>query len=292
MIIRPLLLLAIAVTLGTADLQALEKHPAKGIVLQVDTKEHAMLVSCDAIPGYMDAMEMSLTVHDARVLTAIVPGSTIKFNMVEQGTVIYAEDVELASTNFETEPMVAGRLAMLRGAINPAATTKIIQLGQRVPDFTLTDQAEKRVELSQFTGKIVALTFAYSRCPNPNYCFRLSNNLWRLSKRFHDRTGRDLVLLTIVINPEHDQGAALVQYADIWKADPKTWHFLTGPMPEVQKIAEYFGMNFWNDEALLTHSFHTVVIDRKGLLAANLEGNQFTAEQLGDLVQTVIDQPQ
>ena len=50
-------------------------------------------------------------------------------------------------------------------------------------------------------------------------------------------------------------------------------------------------MNFWNDEGILTHSFHTVVIDRDGRVAANLDGNQFTAEQLGDLVETVLQRP-
>jgi len=50
-------------------------------------------------------------------------------------------------------------------------------------------------------------------------------------------------------------------------------------------------MNFWREEGLLTHSLHTVIIDRKGRLAANLEGNQFTAQQLGDLVQTVMNNP-
>jgi protein SCO1/2 len=47
-------------------------------------------------------------------------------------------------------------------------------------------------------------------------------------------------------------------------------------------------MAFYPDEALLVHSFHTLVIDRSGRLAANLEGNDFTSEQLGDLVQTVM----
>jgi protein SCO1/2 len=37
-----------------------------------------------------------------------------------------------------------------------------------------------------------------------------------------------------------------------------------------------------------THTLHTAMIERKGNLAANLEGNKFTAVQLGDLVQTVI----
>jgi protein SCO1/2 len=50
-------------------------------------------------------------------------------------------------------------------------------------------------------------------------------------------------------------------------------------------------MNFYPDEALLVHSFHTAVIDRQNKLAANLEGNEFTAQQLGDLVETLLNQP-
>jgi protein SCO1/2 len=43
---------------------------------------------------------------------------------------------------------------------------------------------------------------------------------------------------------------------------------------------------------LMVHALHTVIIDRKGKLAANLEGNEFTAAQLGDLVQTMlVEQP-
>jgi protein SCO1/2 len=186
--------------------------------------------------------------------------------------------------------MEAGGLTVLRGALNPSAAN-VVAIGQMVPDFALTDQTGKIVHLHQLEGKVVALTFGYSRCPNPNYCLRLSNNLGRLAKRFHEQAGRDLVLLTVAIDPEHDQGAALADYAAVWKADPAVWHFLTGPLPEVKQVSGMFGMNFWRDEGLLTHSLHTVIIDREGRLAANLEGNQFSAEQLGDLVQIVMIRP-
>jgi len=80
-----------------------------------------------------------------------------------------------------------------------------------------------------------------------------------------------------------------VNYAGVWKANPALWHFLTGSLPpEIQQVAGMFGMNFWSDDGYLTHSLRTVILDRKGQLAANLEGNQFTAEELGDLVERVI----
>jgi protein SCO1/2 len=38
----------------------------------------------------------------------------------------------------------------------------------------------------------------------------------------------------------------------------------------------------------MNHSVRTAVLDRTGRLVANIEGNQYTAAQLGDLVDTVL----
>jgi protein SCO1 len=67
------------------------------------------------------------------------------------------------------------------------------------------------------------------------------------------------------------------------------WHFLTGPLSEIHRVSGMFGMNFWSADGLITHSLHTVIIDREGRLAVNLNGNAFTAEQFGDLLQSVMD---
>ena len=269
---------------------AADSHTVQGILLRIDSAEHSILVSCDAIPGYMDAMEMPFLVHDSAALKAMHPGTTVRFTMVELDSDTYAENIHaISAANNEAEPTEAARLTLLHRALDRSATDKVVPIGQPVPDFTLSDQTHQQASLAQFRGKVVALTFTYSRCPNPNYCFRLSNNLAQLNRRFRDRTEHDLVLVTVVIDPDNDQGKALEKYADTWKADPATWHVLTGSLASVREVAAGFGMNFWNDEGFLIHSFHTVIIDREGRLAANLEGNQFTAQQLGDLVATVLD---
>lgn len=286
---RKLAVVAIAgLWLVSVPARAEDRHDAKGILLKVDAAHHSLLVSCEAIPGYMDAMEMPFLVRDSRELQSLKPGTGISFTIDARGGKLYAEDIHEGGTaTYESEPMQAAQLTALNEMLDPAV--KALTVGERVPDFALTDQAGKTVHLAQFEGKVVALTFAYSRCPNPNYCFRLSNNLAKVEKRFHTRTGRDLVLITIMIDSEHDRGAVLTQFADVWKADPERWHFLTGPEPEIKRIAAMFGMNFWRVDGLFTHSLHTVIVDRNGALAANLEGNQFTPRELGDLVGTVMD---
>lgn len=270
---------------------AVEKHALSGLVLAVSPSHRSITVSCEKVPGYMDAMVMPFDVRNAKLLDGVKPGATIDFTVVDNGNSSYAEGIRVRRyQNFEQEPLEARRLAILSNLANPSAP-KALKPQQSVPDFTLSDQDRKAISLSQLKGRVVAVSFAYVRCPNPAYCFRLTSNLGQLKKRFPGRLGRDLVLLTIIIDPEHDQNDAIANYAKIWNADPKTWHFLTGPLPEVQRVSRMFGMEFWSEEGLLVHSFHTAIIDRQGKLFANLEGNQFTSRQLGDLVQTVLDRP-
>jgi protein SCO1/2 len=280
----------VLVLLATVRAFAQESHEATGIVVQVGKAHHSLVVSCDEIPGVMGAMEMPFTVRDPKQLGGIHEGTPIRFMMVKRGDVLFARDIHATvGANLESEPMDAAGLGSLQAALNPASAGHQVAEGQLVPDFELTDQAGKQVRLSSLRGKVVLLTFGYSRCPNPDYCVRLSSNLARVRTRFAPRIPRDLVLITIAIDPEHDQGATLTEYAAVWKANPASWHFLTGPLPEVRSVAAMFGMNFWREEGLLTHSLHTVIIGRSGKLAANLEGNQFTAQQLGDLVQSAMD---
>jgi protein SCO1/2 len=117
---------------------------------------------------------------------------------------------------------------------------------------------------------------------------RIANNFGVLQRRFKDQLGRDLVLLTVTFDPQRDSPEVLAHYAQTWKADPNTWHFLTGPVPDVRRVTTMFGVDFFPDEGLMNHSLHTALIDRHGKLVANIEGNQFTADQLTDLVDTIL----
>ena len=78
---------------------------------------------------------------------------------------------------------------------------KRLEPGQQVPDFTFTDQSRQPVTFSKLAGSVTVLTFTYVRCPNPAYCFRLAGNLSQLQRRFKSRLGKDVILLTIAIDP-------------------------------------------------------------------------------------------
>ncbi len=286
-------LLAAVLVLTASPVWAAQKYDVRGLVLTVDSLRKTMVVSCESIPGYMEAMTMPFTVREPRMLEGLQPGTTVEFTLVVGEDSSYADNVRArAFENLELDPTQARRMKILEKMVAPSSSLPSpVAIGQPVPDFTLIDQNRQPVRLSQFAGKVVAVTFVYTRCPFPNYCFRLSNNFGQLQKRFKERMGRDLVLLTIVIDPANDGPEALTKYARIWKADADGWRFLTGTLPEIQQVSRRFDMNFYPDEALLVHSFHTAVINSQNRLAANLEGNDFSAQQLGDFIETLLNHP-
>ena len=278
--------LGLAVTsLAFAD----QRYPVKGLILKLDPAGKAMIVSASAIPGFMEAMTMPYSVRDAKELDGLKPGTMIDFTLVVERDSSYAEAIHVHSyQGLEPDPLTARRLKLLNQATNPS-TVKPLAIGDSVPDFALTDQNRRRVALSKFAGKVVALNFVYTRCALPNFCYRSSNNFGILQKRFKDRMGRDLILLTVSFDPVHDQPDVLARYAATWKADPRYWRFLTGSAANVRHVCDLFGEDFFQDEGLMNHSLHTVLISRDGKLMANLEGNDFTATQLGDLTDTVLN---
>lgn len=279
----------LALCLGLASLAfADQRYPVKGLILKLDPAGKTMIVSASEIPGFMEAMTMPYSVRDAKELDGLRPGTMIDFTLVVEKDSSYAEAIHIHSyQGLEPDPLTARRLKLLNQATNPS-TTKPLAIGDAVPDFTLTDQNRRRVTLSKFAGKVVALNFVYTRCALPNFCYRSSNNFGILQKRFKDRMGRDLILLTVSFDPVHDQPDVLAKYAATWKADPRYWHFLTGSATNVRHVCDLFGEDFFQDEGLMNHSLHTVLISRDGKMVANLEGNEFTATQLGDLTETVI----
>jgi protein SCO1 len=290
MLVNRLIPIAVMLAAAHASLAA-QRHTASGMVISIDRPTQTIIISHEIIQGYMDAMAMPFHVKDAASLKGLAPGEKVEFTLVVDKDSSWIE--QLHAVEFwspERDPEQAHRLALIESIAGKSQGHQIA-VGQPVPDFTLTGLDNRPTSLSRFSGKVVALNFVYTRCPLPDYCFRLSNNLAQLQKRFIDRLGPDLILVTITFDPVRDTPAVMSNYAHIWNADVKSWHFLTGPLADVQRVCGMFGVAAWQDEGVLTHSLHTVVIDRNGRLAANIEGNSYTAKQLGDLVEEVMKRP-
>ena len=271
-----------------AGASAAEEYAVKGMVVSVNRQASTFTASIEEIPNFMRAMTMPFDVLKPGDLDNLAPGAVVEFTLVVDKQSSHAEQIKIVRfESVERDPFSASRLALLNEIVAGGSAVKPLAIGDSVPDFKLTDQRKRAVLLSSLRGKIVALNFVYTSCALPNFCLRLANNFNVLQKRFKQRLGRDLVLLTVTFDPVHDTPEVLADYAEQWKADA-AWRFLTGSEQDVARVCRLFGVNAFPNEGLLDHSLHTVLIDRQGKLVANIEGNEFSATQLGDLVETVL----
>lgn len=239
-------------------------HRTTGLVLAV--KSPMVTISHAEIPGKMPAMAMEFRAAPAE-LAALHPGTRVDFRMAG------GRAKRLRAVAVETEFPIP----------KPPAALK---LGEVVPDFTLRDHRGQPFALAGARGQVVAVNFIYTRCPLPEVCPRLASHFARLQQRF---AGGGVRLLSITLDPQYDTVAVLDEYAKRWRVNGLVWHLLTGDLEKVAEVAARFGMVYWPEQGLLTHTSMTGVIDQQGRLRAIVEGSSYQAQQLGDLIERIRD---
>jgi protein SCO1/2 len=109
-------------------------------------------------------------------------------------------------------------------------------------DIELVNQDGKPMKLYSdlMKDKVVVINSFFASCTSS--CPVMSKSFSTLQTRFADRLGRDLVLVSITVDPEHDTPAALHTYARKWQAH-NGWYFLTGSRDNVdaalRKLGQY-----------------------------------------------------
>ncbi len=163
------------------------------------------------------------------------------------------------------------------GATRPEPN-KAIAVGDRVPDFALTDQTGKTVRLSQFRGEPVAVTFAYTRCPDATACPMTMAKFAKLNAAI---AGKDVGrLLVVTVDPENDTPTVLADFAKRIGADPARWKFLTGDARALARVSESFGVLYYPERGQIMHQQAVAVIDPEGRLASITYGANWEPEQI------------
>jgi protein SCO1/2 len=253
-------------------------YQATGLVVRVDPAASTLTVSHDEVPGVMEPMVMPFSVRNPASIATVRPGDRVGFRLVVGKQASHIDRVRLLNAAPADQGLIA----------TPAAST-LVPVGAPVPDFALVDQRGNTISLAGLRGKVVVVTFIYTRCPLPDYCPRMITNLAAVRDRFRDRLGTDVALLTVTFDPQFDTPERLLAFARSQKADVPGWFFLTGDADAIRQVCEAFGVEYWPDSGLITHTLQTAVIDREGRLAAAVEGKDFTGRQIADLVQTVLE---
>jgi protein SCO1 len=146
------------------------------------------------------------------------------------------------------------------------------------PDFTLTAQDGAPLSLAKLRGKVVAVTFIYTQCPD--ICPLLTQKMVRVQEALGPAFGRDIAFVSITLDPEHDTLAVLKDYAEAWGAKQPGWSFLTGSPEAVRAVTRRYGVFFKrNPDGSIEHSQLTTIIDRNGIMRVQYLGVRFDPDE-------------
>jgi protein SCO1 len=250
-----------------------KRYELQGRVVAVDAAARQLTIAHRAIPGLMEGMTMPFQVSgkDTWVFKSIAPGDQV------QATLVLTDHAELQDITFTKASDTSS---------DGSSALRIPQPGDEVPDFTLVNQSGKTVHFHQFRGSPLLLTFIYTRCPFPDYCPRLTNNFSQVMQQLQKdpKVFGEAQLLSISIDPEHDNPAALLSYGEryVGRVDPRFahWQFASGSQEEVRQTADFFGLPYNQKDGQIVHGLVTVLIGKDGKVTKVYSGNDWKPDDV------------
>ena len=255
---------------------AAKKYHIRGIVVSSDARTGAVTVDTEAIPGYMDAMSMPYTLAQPNIATELHPGDTITATLTATSDADVLDEIVV--------------VAQARPDYKPAVSYNDLEPGEAVPDFAFRNQDGHTVRLADWRGKVVLLTFIYTRCPLPNFCVRMSRNFAEIDKALQKDPNlfAKTHLLSVSFDPKYDTPQVLRSYGGAYtgnytKETFAHWDFAAPTQKELPKVLQFFDVGATPEkDGTITHSLSTVVIAPDARIFKWYPGNDWTPQQVLD----------
>ncbi|MDF1738977.1 MAG: SCO family protein [Verrucomicrobiales bacterium] len=258
---------------GAADNEAEETvYPVRGVVQKRMDDPSMLLIDHEEIPGFMPRMVMPFRVLDPSLFDGLEPGMevTLDFHVTE-------------TDSWATNVVATGE----RGPITleeRADSSKLLGVGDELPDYEFVDETGKAVRFSDFRGMPVAVTFVFSRCPVPEYCPRMMNHFATVREKLDadPEAPKSYRLLTISFDSEHDSSEIMKTWgAGYGHKAGQSWSLLSTPESEViDSIASRVGLRFGESNGTLQHNLRTLVLDRDGVIRALYTDETWSVDDL------------
>jgi protein SCO1 len=285
-------------TAGRADTAVGKRPPAaqaqeyvlRGEVRKVEKEAREVTLKHEAIPGFMEAMTMPFRLENAATLEELHPGDQVEGKLRVERKNGEVSDYQLLDLTV-TKPVLAGPLVLDISGKSPVlrARPKKLEKGDLVPDFTMTGQDGKPFKLSDLRGHVVVLTFIYTRCPLPDFCPLMDRKFADLAQSiaaFPNRA-RQVRLISVSFDPDHDTPATLREHARIRGAAPPLWTFAVAAHEQLTRVAGPLGLIYGPSKNEIFHNLCTAVIDQDGKLARLEIGTGRNKWTSADLLKTI-----
>jgi protein SCO1/2 len=254
-------------------------YAAIGVIEKISPDLGNVTIHHHAIPGYMMEMTMDFPVKNTNDLAGVSPGDEITFNLVVGTNDDWVED--LHRTGHTINP--ATNVLSLPTAMAQMTMPAELGPGDLLPDYTLTTEQGKSIHFSDFRGQALAFTFFFTRCPLPDYCPRMNNDFAETRRLLQADTNApaNWQFLSISFDPGFDTPEVLSNYAGLYRGeDSDRWLFATAAGPALHNLAASLDLIVTRQGNNISHNLRTVVLDPRGRIFRQLDGNSWTAEDL------------
>ena len=261
---------------------AQKRYPFTGRIVSVDSQAQSAIIDGDAIPGFMDAMAMPYKIKPAATLNHLIPGDSVSAEVVVVSSGAKNDD---AAPDYWLENVKV--IAHIDPSHAPGASSLHMPApGEEVPDFSFTNQSGKLISLKQYRGKVLFVTFIYTRCPFPDFCPRLSGNFAEIYKQAATNPAlNNAHLLSISFDPEHDRPKVLRDYGFSVAHTHESalfnrWEFAAPRLADLPRLADFFALTIQPEGGTITHNLSTVVIGPDGKIVKWYHGGDWQPSDL------------
>jgi protein SCO1 len=254
-------------------------YQLKGIVVASDATRGEVAIDGEAIPGFMDAMTMSYKLAQPGVASELHTGDHIVARLRVSDTSSMIDQVDVT--------------AQAKPDYKPTKVYNVPAPGQDVPNFKFLNQNGKTITIDQSRGKVLLVTFIYTRCPLPDYCIRMSRNFADIQHQLaaepglYDKTH----LLSVSFDPAYDTPKVLRSYGSAYSGQKafSHWDFAAPPASELDAVDQFFDVGVSpGKDSTLTHTLSTAVIAPNGKIFRWYANNDWTpASVIDDIKQAV-----
>lgn len=158
------------------------------------------------------------------------------------------------------------------------------------PDFALISQDGAEVTLESLRGKVVAVTFIYTWCPD--ICPMLTDKMARVQDALGSDFGTKVAFVSITFDPERDTPEALKAYAEAFDANFAGWSFLTGDPATVREVTRRYGVvALPAAEGSIDHTLLTTLVDQDGMMRVQYIGYRFDPEEFRHDLLNLVNEP-
>ena len=261
---------------------AQKRYPFTGRIVSVDSQAQSAIIDGDAIPGFMDAMAMPYKIKPAATLNHLIPGDSVSAEVVVVSSGAKNDD---AAPDYWLENVKV--IAHIDPSHAPGASSLHMPApGEEVPDFSFTNQSGKLISLKQYRGKVLFVTFIYTRCPFPDFCPRMSGNFAEIYKQAAtNATLTNAHLLSVSFDPEHDRPKVLRDYGFSVAHTHESalfnrWEFAAPRLADLPRLADFFALTIQPEGGTITHNLSTVVIGPDGKIVKWYHGGDWQPSDL------------